>query len=71
MKRLPWLLCCLLLLGSCSAERNLPEVDCSECNGTGVVTYGQDHPLVINGLVEAGMSDTCWACKGEGKLLVE
>lgn len=51
------------------ANQQLKEIDCSECNGVGKIIYTVDHPLVIKGLVKSGTSDTCWACRGHGKLL--
>ena len=64
------LFACFCLSG-CSTQRHLREIDCSECKGKGVVVYSENHPLVVNGLVNAGTSDTCWACSGQGKLFEE
>jgi DnaJ-class molecular chaperone len=55
----------------CMAERQLREIDCSECKGKGSIVYDSDHPLVVKGLVKVGTADTCWACRGQGRLLVE
>lgn len=46
------------------------EVDCSECDGSGSVTYDLDHWIVVNDLGEAG-TYTCPICGGGGKLFEE
>ncbi len=48
---------------------NWKEVPCSECNGTGKVTYDKDHPFVQHGLCEPG-TYTCSICQGQ-KVLIE
>jgi len=43
------------------------EVDCSECEGIGKVTYDEKHWMVTNKMCEAG-TYKCSICQGSGKL---
>ena len=52
-------------------EAKFPEgwtlVNCSECNGKGNVTYGEDHWMVLNDLCDPG-TYTCPICQGDRQL---
>jgi DnaJ-class molecular chaperone len=42
-------------------------VPCSECGGSGAVTYDENHPLVVDWNQEPG-TYVCPMCGGEGEL---
>lgn len=54
-----------------TTEKQKPfvEINCSECDGKGKVTYDENHPFVKMGF-ESGTFD-CPICGGQGKLYEE
>jgi hypothetical protein len=49
----------------------LAPIICDECNGTGFVSYDENHFFVVNDLAEANVKYTCSMCQGTGGLLRE
>jgi len=43
-------------------------INCMDCDGSGIFEYKLDNPMVEQGMVPEGTTETCQMCKGQGKL---